>query len=150
MDMDFVEEFDKQKSKVMNYIMYKKRTEYEVRQKFSSIIESDMLEDIIEYIRQVGYLNDLEYIEKTIKEFTNLKNLSIKEVEYKLYSKGISKDLIEDYKYENMEELKEYEIKSAYQILLKKSTQDQEEVIQYLLKKGYKLDNIKEAIDRLH
>ena len=148
--MHFAEEFDMQKSKVISYIMYKKRTEYEVRQKFSSIIKSNMLEDIIEYIKQAGYLNDLEYIEKTIKDFTNLKNLSIKEVEYKLYSKGISKDLIEDYKYENIEELKEYEIKSAYQILLKKSTQNQEEVIQYLLKKGYKLDNIKEAIDRLY
>ena len=32
------EEFDKSKSKVMNYIMYKKRTAYEVRNKFSKTI----------------------------------------------------------------------------------------------------------------
>ena len=34
--MDYsIEEFDKAKTKVMNYIMYKKRTEYEVKNKFS-------------------------------------------------------------------------------------------------------------------
>ena len=32
------EEFDKAKTKVMNYIMYKKRTAYEVRNKFSKTI----------------------------------------------------------------------------------------------------------------
>ena len=30
-----IEEFDKAKTKVMNYIMYKKRTEHEVKNKFS-------------------------------------------------------------------------------------------------------------------
>ena len=34
-----IEEFDKAKTKVMNYIMYKKRTEYEVRNKFSKTLE---------------------------------------------------------------------------------------------------------------
>ena len=35
--MDYsIEEFDKAKTKVMNYIMYKKRTEYEVKNKYLS------------------------------------------------------------------------------------------------------------------
>ena len=42
-----IQEFDNSKTKVMNYIMYKKRTEYEVRQKFYNVIEENMLEDII-------------------------------------------------------------------------------------------------------
>ena len=32
--MDYVEEFDKLKTKVLKYILFKKRTEQEVRQKF--------------------------------------------------------------------------------------------------------------------
>ena len=47
-----VEEFDKEKTKVMNYIMYKKRTEKEVKNKFQNTIQSDMLCDIIEYIKE--------------------------------------------------------------------------------------------------
>ena len=56
------EEFDKSKSKVMNYIMYKKRTEYEVRNKFSKTIEENLLDDIINYVKDAGYLSDKNYI----------------------------------------------------------------------------------------
>ena len=62
-DWEYLEDFEKQKSKVMNYIMFKKRTEYEVRQKFSKTMNEDMLDDIIQYIKEAGYLNDKEYIE---------------------------------------------------------------------------------------
>ena len=47
-----VEEFQEQKSKVMNFILYKKRTEKEVKNKFYGIIPDDMLEEIIEYVNE--------------------------------------------------------------------------------------------------
>ena len=34
-----LEEFDKQKTKVFKYILYKKRTEFEIRNKFKNDIE---------------------------------------------------------------------------------------------------------------
>ena len=46
-----LEEFDEQKTKVMKYIVFKKRTEQEVRTKFANLIEPNMLEDIIEYLK---------------------------------------------------------------------------------------------------
>ena len=138
-----IEEFDTNKTKVINFIMYKKRTEYEVRQKFSASIEENMLEDIIEYIKQAKYINDNEYIEKFIQECINLKNLSIKEITYKLYQKGINKTDIEDYKYNNMSILKEYEQKSARNIFLKKrNMMNYEQIIEYLRKKGYREETI--------
>lgn len=139
-----LEEFDMQKTKVMKYIIFKKRTEQEVRNKFTNSIEENMLEDIIEYLKDAQYLNDKEYIEKTINNFKTLKNLSIKEVKYKLLSKGLNKDDIEDYFYEHKDELNEYEQKSAKNIFYKKQKDmEQDEIKQYLLKKGYKLENIK-------
>ena len=140
------EEFDRAKTKVLKYIMYKKRTENEVRTKFQNDIDESMLEDIIEYLKQAEYIDDKTYIEKTINNFKLLKNLSITELKYKLMAKGIDRDLIEDYFYENKEELTEYEIKSATNIILKKS-KDLEpiEIKNFLLKKGYKLDNINKA-----
>ena len=143
-----IEEFDKAKTKVLKYILYKKRTEYEVRSKFENEIEENMLEDIIEYLKEAQYINDKEYIEKLVGNFKLLKNLSIKEIKYKLIAKGLSKDNIEDYIYENKEELEEYEIKSIKNIIYKKSnSMDEEEIKQYLLKKGYKQENIKEALE---
>lgn len=139
-----VEEFDKAKTKVMNYIMYKKRTEYEVRNKFSKTLEENLLNDIIEYVKEAGYLSDKEYIKRAISEFKALNNLSRKEVRYKLYSKGIDNSLIEDYFSENSDELYEYELKSAKNIFIKKqNTMDEEDIKNYLRKKGFREDIIK-------
>ena len=143
-----IEDFDKEKTKVLKYIMFKKRTEYEVRKKFSSTIDNEMLDDIIDYLKEAKYINDEEYIKKLVYEFINLKNLSIREIEYKLVSKGINRNIIEDYIYNNRDDLEEYEIKSAKNIINKKSSSMEiEEIKQYLLKKGYKSENIKEALE---
>jgi SOS response regulatory protein OraA/RecX len=143
-----IEEFDEQKTKVMKFIVYKRRTEQEVRQKFQKSIDENMLEDIIEYLKEAKYLDDKEYIEKAINNFKILKNLSLVEVKNKLFLKGLNKDDIEDYFYENKEELNEYEIKSARNIFYKKQRDyELEEIKQYLLKKGYKSDNIEIAIN---
>ena len=142
-----IEEFDKAKTKVMNYIMYKKRTEYEVRNKFNKTLEENLLNDIIEYVKEAGYLSDTEYIKRTLLEFKALNNLSRKEIRYKLYSKGIENGLIEDYFLENSEELYDYELKSAKNIFIKKQRlMNEEEIANYLRKKGYREDIIKQAI----
>lgn len=142
-----IEEFDKAKTKVMNYIMYKKRTEYEVRNKFSKTLEENLLNDIIEYVKEAGYLSDAQYIERAISEYKALSNLSRREIKYKLYSKGISNNLIEDYFSEHQEELYEYELKSAKNIFIKKkNTMDEEEIKNYLRKKGYTEEILKEII----
>ena len=148
--MDYtIEEFDKAKTKIMNYIMYKKRTEYEVKNKFSKTLEENLLHDIIEYVKEAGYLSDTIYIERAIAEYKALNNLSRKEISYKLYSKGISKNLIEDYFSEHQEELYDYEIQSAKNILDKKSTSmETEDIKNYLRRKGYRENSIKEAIER--
>lgn len=142
-----IEEFDKEKTKVMNYIMYKKRTEYEVKNKFQSTIQNDLLCDIITYVKDAGYLNDSNYIDKSVQEFMALKNLSIKEIEYKLLSKGVDKNKWEDYLYENREDLEEYEIKSASNLIEKKQKiMKKEDIKMYLMKKGYKQQTIKEVL----
>ncbi len=145
-----IEEFDEQKTRVMKFIIYKRRTEQEVRTKFEGTIEEEMLEDIIEYLKEAKYLDDKEYIEKAINNFKGLKNLSIYEVKNKLYSKGINKNDIDDYIYENKEELNEYEKKSISNIIYKKQREMEiDEIKQYLIKKGYKTENINLCIEEL-
>ena len=137
------EEFDILKTKVLKYIMYKKRTENEVRKKFQNEIDENLLEDIIEYLKDLNYINDKEYIEKLINNYKILKNLSNIELKYKLLEKGLDKNLIEDYFYEFKDDLQEYEINSANNIINKKrKDMEDKDIKNYLLKKGYKQENI--------
>lgn len=149
-NLDYVEEYDKLKTKVLKYIIYKKRTEKEIRQKFSKTIDEDILEDIIDELKENGYIDDLNYIDRAVNEFIALKNLSIREIKYKLFAKGLSNDIIDEYISSNFDELMEYEIKSAKNIIIKKqSMQEDEEIKQGLLKKGYIAENVKEAFNEV-
>lgn len=140
-----LEEFDNLKTKVLKYVLYKKRTENEVRQKFAENT-GNLLDNVIEYLKQENYINDFSYIEKSISEIQRLKNLSIKEIKYKMLAKGLSSKLVDEYIYNNKENVLEYEINSAKAILLKKtSTMEQEDIKNYLRKKGYMEETIRIA-----
>lgn len=146
-DIVYLEEYDKQKTKILKYIMYKKRTEREIRQKFSESMAEDLLEDIISDLKENGYINDDNYIFRAINEFMALKNMSLKEIRYKLLAKGLSNDIIDEYFSKHIDELIDYEIQSAKNIFYKKqSTMEEIQIKQLLLKKGYMIDNIKEAL----
>ena len=100
----------------------------------------------IEELKENGYINDKLYIQKAVIEYMSLQNLSIKEIEYKLYSKGISSDIIETYFSSIIEQLEEYELQSAKNIILKKQqTMSEDEIRIFLRKKGYNQDTIKQA-----
>lgn len=143
-----LEEFDEAKTRVLKYILYKKRTENEIKTKFGKTYQEDLLADVIDYLKEAGYINDDEYVVKTINQICALKNLSIKEIRYKLLAKGISKDKIDDYMSENREEMLEYEEKSASTVAYKKSSSmEKEEIKNYLIKKGYTSESIKKALD---
>ena len=67
-------EFDKLKTKVLKYIMYKKRTEQEIKRKFAQE-DSELLENVVEHLKEIGYINDNDYIERAVSELLNINNL---------------------------------------------------------------------------
>ena len=145
--LEELEKIDKIKSKILKYIFYKKRTEREIREKFKEI-DNDILEEIIELFKENGYIDDSKYIEKSINEFIAINTLSVREVQYKLQTKGIDNDLLQDYIDKNYERLQQYELDSARKIINKKSaTMEQQDIKQYLQKKGYSAENIRQALE---
>lgn len=148
-NIEEIQAFDRLKTKVLKYVLYKKRTEKEIRQKFS-MEDENMLEDVIEYLKEAGYISDKEYIERSIQEFINLKNLSLKEVNYKLISKGINRNALQNYIYNHKEELVEYELNSAKNIIIKKQNiMEENEIREYLRKKGYVEEIINLAFEEI-
>lgn len=146
--IDEFKEFDKYKTKVLKYVLYKKRTKYEIKQKFVKDIPENILENILEDLKENGYIGDENYIERTVDEFMALKTLSLKEIKYKLLSKGIESNIIEDYFQENKDKLQEYERKCAIKIVCKKQSEmDEYEIKNFLRKKGYQDESIYEAFN---
>ena len=144
------EKVEKLRNKMLKYIVYKKRTEQEIRQKFSDEDEN-MVEDAIEYFKELNYINDIVYIERTVKEFMALKKMSIKELSYKICQKGVSKNLVDDYICQNKEIMLEYEISSAKAIIIKKQTSlEEQEIKEFLFKKGYMSESVGIAFDELN
>lgn len=142
MDLERLERIDKLKTKILKYIFYKKRTENEILEKFKNE-DSDILEETIENLKELGYINDDKYVERFMHEAITLKNLSIFELKYKLYSKGAKESAIANYISQNEEMLEEYELLSAKNIVdKKKNTQDMQDIIAYLKKKRYKAETI--------
>ena len=147
-NLEELEKLDKLKNKVLKYILYKKRTEKEVREKFQEEIDENTLEDIIEFMKENKYLNDSEYIERAVNEFMALKNMSIREIEYKLAQKGVSKNLIDDYICKNKEIMLEYELRSATNIVRKKiNSMEEQDIKSLIFKRGYMYEIISIAID---
>lgn len=141
-----LEEFDNLKTKVVKYIVYKNRTEKEIQRKFQNE-DTELLSNVIDYLKEINYINDNTYIEKLVHEYIKLNLLSQKELRYKLYSKGLESDLVEDYFNSNQEKLEEYETQSAKKLYLKKqNSMELEEIKIYLMKKGYTKETIQEVI----
>lgn len=147
MNYEELKEYDKNKTKVLKYVIYKKRTENEIRKKFENEINDIILEDIINELKENKYISDIQYVKKSVNEYIALKNISKKQIKYKLLSKGIELNLIEEYFYEHNQELNDYEVKAAY-YLINKNNKEPEEIIQTLLKKGFEYDNLKQALEK--
>lgn len=144
------EKIEKLRNKMLKYIVYKKRSEVEIRQKFSDEDEN-MVEDAIEYFKELNYINDISYVERAVKEYIALKKMSIKELVYKICQKGISKSIIDDYICQNKESMLEYEVSSAKSIILKKQKDlEATEIKSLLLKKGYMSETISIAFDEIN
>ena len=147
-NIEKAEKIEKLRTQMLKYIIYKKRTEEEVRKKFASENE-ELVEDSIQYFKELNYINDYEYIERSIKEFIALKKMSIKEVKYKIYQKGINKDLLDEYIYNNKDILLQFEISSAKSIISKKlRDMEENEIKNFLLKKGYMMESINIALEK--
>lgn len=138
--------------KLMKYVIFKKRTEKEVRQKCQKLQYTDeYIDEVIEYLSENNYINDKVYVEKYIQNVMRLKTSSIFEMKIDLLRRGVDEDYIENYINKNSEELESFEKESAIKLARKKiSNAEIEKVKKYLMSKGYKYESISLAIDNLN
>ena len=135
--------------KLMKYVLFKKRTVKEVREKCKLLgFSPEYIDEIIEYLEENGYLDDEKYVMKYILNIIKLKKKSVQEIRFDLLRRGIEEQIIEKY---ITEELRIFELKSAIELAKKKykDCNDVLKVRKYLAGKGYSKEVIKKAIDSL-
>lgn len=137
-------------SKLMKYVLFKKRTEHEVREKCKTLnYTTEYIDEIIEYLKEAEYINDDVYITKYINNVLKLKKASVAEIRLDLKKRGIDLDDVETYL---VESLYEHEKESAIYLATKKYSNGDtvEKIKRYLNGKGYAYSNISNAIDNLN
>ena len=153
------ERFDKYKTRIFKFVLYKPRTEKEVYYKFKSFENSELyLEKVIEILKELKYIDDRRYAEMYIEDSLNIKRLSRFELKNKLREKGIKNQDIYDAFEKFEEELRSKEIENAINILKKKEyvyleDEKKKKVENYLYRKGYTHESIslgKEEVKYLH
>jgi regulatory protein len=134
--------------KIMKYVVFKKRTEYEVKNKLKNLsYEADKIDEIIEYLKETDFINDKSYVDKYLKDIKNLKKCSVLEIKYDLLKRGISEDIIDSI---IDDDLYDFELLSAIDLAKKKyKSCDKDKIKRYLAGKGYIKSNILKAIDNL-
>lgn len=138
--------YERIREKAFFFVTYQRRTEAQVRRNFEPLFEKngvskDLYEDLIEELKEKGYIDDKEYVEKRFMSYMSFKTVSIKELKHKLMQRGISKEIIQEYIDENQEKIAEYDVKAAKFVYDKKiKERTDEEVKRYLIRKGFPED----------
>lgn len=129
-------EFEVAKEKAVRYLVTAKKTEYEVRLKLKkSNFSDDTIDEVINYLIKIDYINDEEYVDAYIRQCMHLLNYSVFEIKQKLLQKGIKKYIIE----EKVEKLKEtnYENELIKKLLNGKlRNMDEIKAKKYLFRRG--------------
>jgi regulatory protein len=111
--------------------------------KRSSIVK-EILESVVERLKNIGYLDDLSYVKSFIK---GKENLGKRRIEYQLHLKGIDQDII-NAAYESLkDEINEKdEIKKLFYKVKKK---DKDKQIAYFIRRGFNYSDILEVLKEL-
>lgn len=134
-------DFESAKEKAVRYLVVAKRTEKEVRDKLKKLkCNNNIIDEVIEYLINLGYINDEEYVDAYIRQSMRLLSLCIFEIKQKLLQKGIGKSLINK-KLDNI-------IKSDYEervieklMTTKLKNMDNLKRKQYLYRRGFRIIN---------
>lgn len=127
------------RDKAIRYIGISKKTEYEVKQKLKGLkIASSVIDEEIEYLKELGYIDDGDYVKSYIKQCAKMQNYSIYEITNKLLQKGIKASIID----EEIDSLKEsdYEQQVVEKLLNGKlKSYDEMKQKSYLYRRGFRV-----------
>ena len=135
--------FEQAKERAVKYLVLALRTEKEVKDKLRKLnVEEDIIDEVCEYLKGLGYINDVYYTEAYLRQCESIPKYSKYEIRMKLIQKGVDKDLVSEKIANNLNP--NYEAKIVDKLMNGK-LKNMEPLKQkaYLYRRGFKLsDNI--------
>jgi regulatory protein len=141
--------------KALNILKFMDRCEQELRSKLSrEEYRDDIIDQVIEYVKHYGYLNDERFATAFVKSRKNRKSKLM--IKNELQQKGISKDIIRmvidaEYESEDTEDAETIAIRKAISKKTREpqnlSAEEKQKLIASLYRKGFDISKIKHNID---
>ncbi len=143
--------YSKAKKKAMKAILFKMRSEREVKRKLELYgFDDATIEEVIRHLIGLDYINDHLYTEKYIKYAFSMKKFGKKRVSQELVKRGIDPniishylDLIEDDERKRLRPMVEKKLRTI-KVMDEKNLN---RVKSHFIRRGYKLDDINECIN---
>ena len=122
--------------KGLYFLSLRDRTEKEIRVKLGEKFQNKKaIEQAIIKIKELGYINDLEYA----ISYINNSRFGRKRVEFELIKRGINKNIIKEVFTSKAKESDYENLKKAIKKVIHK---DDKKIIQYLIRQGFELEDI--------
>lgn len=87
--------FEQAKERAVRFTALSKKTDFEVRRKLKTLGASeDIIDEVSEYLKHLGYIDDVDYVDSFIRQSERMEKLSIFEIKQKLFEKGVDKELV--------------------------------------------------------
>jgi len=134
------------KEKAIKYIGISKKTECEVSKKLKSLgVDSLTISKVIDYLNELGYLDDVDYVRSYIRQSVKMLKYSKYELRQKLLQKGVKASII-DLEFEN--KLPESYETDVINKLINGKLKDYDNIKkkEYIYRRGFSLDNLGEDI----
>jgi len=135
------------KEKAIKYIGISKKTECEVSKKLKSLgVDSLTISKVIDYLNELGYLDDVDYVRSYIRQSVKMLKYSKYELRQKLLQKGVKASIIESTFESDLPS--DYEAQVVNKLICSK-LKDYDEIKkkEYLYRRGFKLDNISDIYE---
>ena len=141
--------FGKAYARALDYIMRRPRSEKEMRDyAWRKKWEPAMAGRVMNQLRDKGYLNDQKFAEFWIRNRALGKPMSVKKLRLELMQKGVSGEIIEN----ALSKDEEFDEQTALKRMIEKKRgryDDEQKLIAYLLRQGFRYDDIKEVLSSL-
>ena len=135
------------KENAIKYIGISKKTSYEVSKKLKMLgVEEEIINKVIEYLEELGYIDDLDYVESYIRQNIKMLKYSVYELKQKLLQKGIKASIIETCFESDLPSNYENQVVNRL-VLSKLKTYDNQKRKEYLYRRGFNFDNISDIYE---
>jgi regulatory protein len=131
-------QFEKAKYRALDYLSRADRSTKQIKEKLIGLEYAEsVVEEVIEFLKQYGYLNDEAFAKRYLEGQMKSKHKSYRKISYELYQKGIEfekddKNLIEEKEKENIL----YFLKK-YQYTKELSPKEKNKMINRMINRGF-------------